>query len=175
RGLHNLVYDALPETKKDLAETVYKEAHAIFAQRGVGTATLYPGVMETLDTLKLAGIALAVVSNKPHEAVGAIIDELGIREYFVGVYGGQRHIPLKPHPESIQPAIETVQKLIPHCNLSEIALLGDSNVDMETAHNAHIVPLGAGWGFRGVQELTEAGASVILMSIKELIPLLGLI
>ncbi len=172
RGLHNLVYDALPETRKDLANAMYKEAHSIFAARGIGTATLYPGVLETLDALKHAGVVMAVVSNKPHEAVEAIIDELGIRAYFFGVYGGQHHVPLKPHPASVLPAIAAIQKLIPHCALSEIALLGDSNVDIETARNAHIVPLGAGWGFRGVQELTEAGASVILMSIKELLPLI---
>ena len=172
RGLHNLVYDALPETRKHIADAVYSEAHSIFALRGVGTATLYPEVLETLDALKHAGVLMAVVSNKPHEAVEAIIDELGIRAYFFGVYGGKRHGPLKPHPESVMPAITAVQTLLPHCKLSEIALLGDSNVDIETACNAHIVPLGAGWGFRGVQELTEAGASVILMSIKELLPLI---
>lgn len=175
RGLHHLVYDALPATGKQLADEVYAEAYSIFAHRGVGTATLYPEVVATLDTLKQAGIAMAIVSNKPHEAVAAIIDELRIRKYFFGIYGGQQHVPLKPHPEAVLPAITAIQTSIPHCKRSEIALLGDSDVDMVTARNAHIVPLGAGWGFRGVQELTEAGASVMLMSIKELVPLIRLL
>jgi len=36
--------------------------------------------------------------------------------------------------------------------------VGDSNVDVETAHNAGIRCCGAEWGFRGYRELKEAGA-----------------
>ena len=175
RGLHNLVYDALPEAKKHLADAVYSEAHARFAHRGVGTATLYPGVLETLDTLYNMKIPMAVVSNKPEIAVTEIITELNMNNYFFGIYGGANREFLKPHPQSVLPAITTIQTIIPDCKLSEIALLGDSDVDIVTAKNTGIVPLGAGWGFRGIPELAQAGAAVILMSIQELIPLINIL
>lgn len=175
RGLHALVYDALPEAKKNLADAVYSEAHARFAKRGVGTAVLYPGVLETLEALHAMNIMMAIVSNKPETAVTAIINELQLSRFFFGIYGGTNREFLKPHPQAVLPAITKIQACMPECKLSEIALLGDSDVDMLTARNANIVPLGAGWGFRGIQELTKAGASVILMTIAELVPLIALL
>jgi phosphoglycolate phosphatase len=50
--------------------------------------------------------------------------------------------------------------------------LGDSGVDMETALAAGMVPLGAAWGFRTRDELKEAGASMLLDGIHEILGLI---
>ena len=39
--------------------------------------------------------------------------------------------------------------------------IGDSDVDVYTAHNAGIRFCGALWGFRGYEELTRAGADFL--------------
>lgn len=38
-------------------------------------------------------------------------------------------------------------------------MIGDSNVDIETAINAKIKSIGCEWGFRGKEELVQAGAT----------------
>ena len=48
-----------------------------------------------------------------------------------------------------------------HLAYPGIAYVGDSNVDIETAKNAGMIAVGVAWGFRGKQELIDAGADFI--------------
>jgi phosphoglycolate phosphatase len=52
---------------------------------------------------------------------------------------------------------------------SETLFVGDSEVDMETANNAGIRFIGAGWGFRGRGGLLAAGATDIIDQPSELL------
>ena len=40
--------------------------------------------------------------------------------------------------------------------------IGDSQVDIDTGYNAEIDSIGVTWGFRGYQELNDAGADDIV-------------
>ena len=51
--------------------------------------------------------------------------------------------------------------------------IGDSDVDIFTAVNAGMHPVGVRWGFRPVEELREAGAETILETPADLLALLG--
>jgi phosphoglycolate phosphatase len=55
---------------------------------------------------------------------------------------------------------------------SEIVYLGDSPVDVQTAHAAGMCAVGAGWGFRPVEELRRAGADATIAHPRELLPML---
>ena len=44
---------------------------------------------------------------------------------------------------------------------TSVLYVGDSNVDVETAHNAGLPCCGVLWGFRTREELTEAGAEYL--------------
>ena len=54
-----------------------------------------------------------------------------------------------------------------------VLYVGDSNVDVQTGHNAGLLVAGAAWGFRGATELEAAGADFILEHPDELIALTG--
>ena len=47
--------------------------------------------------------------------------------------------------------------------------VGDSDVDMLTAHNAGMRSAGAVWGFRGEEELRRAGAGILLRKPVEIV------
>lgn len=47
-------------------------------------------------------------------------------------------------------------------------MIGDSDVDILTARNAGIDAVGCIWGFRGEEELREAGAKILAASPADL-------
>ncbi|KKK79447.1 hypothetical protein LCGC14_2833430, partial [marine sediment metagenome] len=51
----------------------------------------------------------------------------------------------------------------------EFIYLGDSDVDMRTAVQANMFPVGAMWGFRSERELRESGAVEIIGRPTELL------
>ena len=50
--------------------------------------------------------------------------------------------------------------------------LGDSSIDMTTAHRAGMIPIGVAWGFRSVDELQASGAVRSITHPLELLKLL---
>jgi phosphoglycolate phosphatase len=75
----------------------------------------------------------------------------------------------KPDPAG---AVEAASLLGLETN--ECCFIGDSDVDMMTAVNAGMLPVGVSWGFRSVEELRQAGAEVILETPADLPALVGI-
>ena len=55
-----------------------------------------------------------------------------------------------------------------HISVPQTLYVGDSDVDVLTAHNAGVVSVGVAWGFRGAEELRSAGADHIIDSPSQL-------
>ena len=75
---------------------------------------------------------------------------------FLCVLGGGDSRPLKPDPAVI---LEIYDQLPDE--EYEAYMIGDSNVDVQTAKNAGIKCIGCAWGFRGRAELEAEGADHI--------------
>ena len=113
----------------------------------------YDGIYEVLKDLQQKGILLAVLSNKMQEHSRILCQKLLPEIAFAGIYGAGSGFPLKPDPTYLN-AI-----LLQHgVNPNEAVFVGDSNVDVYTAHNAHMPCIGCAWGYRGEEELRNAGA-----------------
>jgi len=65
--------------------------------------------------------------------------------------------PRKPHPAA---ALEATRAL--GVEPARCLLVGDSWIDMATARNAGMRPVGVTWGFRSREELLGAGASALV-------------
>lgn len=104
---------------------------------------LYPGVRESLDRLRDAGVRMAVLTNKPVNISRAIVRGLGIGPHFQQVYGGNSFEFKKPHPIG-------VETLIAECGVApeRTMMVGDSSVDIQTARNAHVKSCGVTYGFQ---------------------------
>lgn len=107
----------------------------------------YPGIMEALYALKKYPIA--IVSNKPDAAVKKLC-----AQYFPGIYAQGEHpgCPRKPSPDMVRIAME-------HIGVDRCIYVGDSEVDVLTAHNAAVPCLSVLWGFRDRVEIQAAGES----------------
>ena len=103
----------------------------------------YPGVREALERLSAAGIAMAVLTNKPVRFSREIVKGLGLAGYFRQVYGGNSFDHKKPHPVG-------VEALMAECGASRetTALVGDSGVDVKTARNAGVLAIAVSYGFQ---------------------------
>lgn len=107
----------------------------------------YPGIPEALAAL--GKFPIAIVSNKPDAAVKKLC-----AQYFPGIYAQGEHpgCPRKPSPDMVRIAME-------HIGVDRCIYVGDSEVDVLTAHNAAVPCLSVLWGFRDRAEIQAAGES----------------
>ena len=115
----------------------------------------YDGMIEALRTLHHENVRLAVLSNKQDAFVKNIIKKLFPEDLFEEVHG-QLEYPAKPDPTAAL-AIAKSMGVSPE----ECIFCGDSDVDIQTAKNAGMVPLGVSWGYRPAHVLQEVGATLI--------------
>ena len=136
---------------------------AYYAEHCTDCTVAYDGIETLLDRLAADKTATAVISNKPDRFVPEILSALYPRHTFLSAWGQQEAFPRKPSPESLEALIAQngFQK-------SDTLYVGDSNVDVMFAHNAGVRVCGVSWGFRGADELREAGADAIVDSAEEL-------
>jgi phosphoglycolate phosphatase len=124
----------------------------------------YPGIPELLDGLVTRSLGMAVLSNKPHTFTVQCVNELLPRWPFRVVLGDREGFPRKPDPgEALR--IATQLDVAPE----QMVYLGDSSIDMTTAHRAGMIPIGVAWGFRSVDELQASGAVRIITHPLELL------
>lgn len=145
-------------------DKVFQLFLAHYKEHSVDFTTVYPGVLEVLETLKGRGVKLAVLSNKGDAFVKDLTQHFFGKDFFDIVRGYSELFPLKPDPTSLLDIIDSF------CLVrSEVLSIGDSNVDIETAKRAEVFSVGAVWGFRGEEELKSAGADALAYSPKDLL------
>lgn len=149
-----------------LEDTILKDYNAAYDANFLYLCTLYDGVADMITALHTHGIALAVLSNKPQSTTEKIINAFFGADIFSIVLGQREGIPLKPDPYGV---FEILEKL--HCKKEECLYIGDTAVDVHAGQNAGLATVGVLWGFRGRQELEEAGATYIIDQPSALLPL----
>jgi phosphoglycolate phosphatase len=116
---------------------------AYYKQHAVDYTQLYPGVKESLEGLSKAGLALAVLTNKPVRISQAIIEHFGLSGMIRQTYGGNSFQQKKPDPIGISTLREEFG-----ASRDETWMVGDSYVDVQTARNAGVAVCGVTYGFQ---------------------------
>lgn len=166
-GSKKLMERTLPRDKAASAEFVEEalaKYKAIYKERLLEKTRPYNGVRELLEELKSRGIPLGVCTNKHNDAALTIVKILFTPGTFEEVLGDRPGFPKKPNPA-------TPLEIASHLGVKpdEVAYLGDTSVDMETAVHAGFLPVGVLWGFRPEEELVKSGAKVLLKAPLELL------
>ena len=167
-GLRNLVSKALPATNNSENEIEICFENLIVAYREICTLKTkpYAGIVELLDDLVSRDIKLAVFSNKADELTKKIASEI-FPDYFNAAVGLSTEALKKPNPFE---AIEISKSW--NLSTEEIIFIGDSDIDMLTATNANMFPLGVSWGYRTEDELLASGAKLVINTPSDLIEIL---
>jgi phosphoglycolate phosphatase len=123
----------------------------------------YPGVRVTLE--KLRDVPMAVLTNKPVNISVRILEGLRLAEFFRAIYGGNSFATKKPDPLGANTVLKELG--IP---AAESALVGDSEVDVQTARNAGMISAIVNFGF-GTHDRETYPADIYLDRMEELVPL----
>ena len=123
----------------------------------------YPGVRVTLE--KLRDVPMAVLTNKPVNISVQILQGLRLAEFFRAIYGGNSFATKKPDPLGANTLLKELG--IP---AAESALVGDSEVDVQTARNAGMISAIVNFGF-GTHDRETYPADIYLDRMEELVPL----
>jgi len=105
---------------------------------------------------------MAVLSNKPVIPSRAIVEALGLAEYFVHVYGGNSFPTKKPDPHGVHSILRETKS-----HPEETLMIGDSSVDVITGRNAGLWTCGVTYGF-APHTLNIAPPDVVVDSPREL-------
>jgi len=108
--------------------------------------TVYDGVKQALAAIRVSanGIPrkMAVLSNKPVNPSRAIVEALGLGEFFSQVYGGNSFATKKPDPEGAGRLMNEFS-----ATAEQTVIVGDSHVDIETGLNCGMWTVGVNYGF----------------------------
>ena len=155
-GKQKLCFRALPDDRKDDAETLCSLFDKYYGIHSLDKTRLYDGISDTLSRLRDSGVVMAVATNKPQDAAREIVETLLPDIEFFAVLGGCDYRPKKPDTAIL---VEIFAQLPDVPN--KVWIIGDSNVDIRLAKNAGIDSIGCLWGFRSREELTAEGADHI--------------
>lgn len=134
-----------------------------YREHDLDHTVLYPGVRESLDRLREAGVQMAVLTNKPVRMSRHIVEGLGVGGHFFRVYGGNSFDHKKPHPVGIETLMNEAG-----VGRDATLMVGDSSVDVRTARNAGIACCGVTYGFQP-ETLADPAPEIVVGRMEELV------
>jgi phosphoglycolate phosphatase len=142
---------------------------AYYREHKLDHTVVYDGILEALKQIQSNGAEremtarkMAVLSNKPVHPSRAIVEALGLADFFVRVYGGNSFETKKPDPLGVRTLLKETNTAPEHA-----MIVGDSSIDVLTGRNAGIATCGVTYGF-APHTLCEAPPDVVVESPKEL-------
>lgn len=125
--------------------------------------SLLPGVDETLKALKRMGLKIGLFTLSSDKAASYILQRFKLGDFFGVTVPRNKVNYVKPNPEHLEMALK-VLGVLPE----ETVVVGDSDVDMESAKELEAIAVGLPAGISTVEELTAHGANYIITSITDL-------
>jgi phosphoglycolate phosphatase len=166
-GAPKLVRRALGD---DVSDSEFDAAYAFFTRyyrrHSLENTGLYPEIENVLEELRISGHQLAVLTNKPVRISRDILAGLNVAHYFFQIYGGDSFASKKPDPVGIKTLMAELKQ-----EPELTTMIGDSNVDIQTARNAGVRACGVSWGFKP-ESLNDPPADLIVNDVRELPSLL---
>ena len=130
QGAARLIEQALgPGNTREQCEQGLAFFLSYYRQHMLDNTVTYPGVREGLAALE--GMPMAVLTNKPVRFSRQILEGLGLASHFRYVYGGNSFQTKKPDPAGMGVLLRDFGAAP-----RQVMLVGDSEIDVQTARNA---------------------------------------
>jgi len=167
KGIANLIERTLTNSmdgKPDAASferavPIYERCYK--AANGKHT-TMYPGVLEGLDTLRAGGFPLVCVTNKSERFTLPLLDDVKLSHYFDMVVAGDTLPQKKPDPAPLLHACK-------HLNVApnEMLMIGDSLNDAQAARAAGCPIFCVTYGYNEGHDVRTLDVDAIVASLAE--------
>lgn len=150
----------------ELAPSALAHYRERFSDVGWKENQLYPGIVEVLQQLTESGRLLYVATSKPLVFADRIISHFHLDEYFSRVFGSELDGTRSDKSELLRYALSET-------NLTDSAVMvGDRKHDVIGAKTNGIGSIGVTYGYGSREELTKAGADVLVENPETLLPAL---
>lgn len=129
----------------------------------------YPGVIETLDRFRQAGLPMAVITNKAAAFTEPLLEATGILAYLGTVISGDQVTRKKPDPEGIRRALEELGVAA-----DDAAFVGDSANDVTAGLEAGCYVVCVTYGYNRGEDVNSLGAHRVTETFTGLLDFLRL-
>jgi phosphoglycolate phosphatase len=163
RGARTLVERALGSEHEHRIDEALAVFMPWYRRHLLDHAAVYPGMVETVCSLRADGAVFSVLTNKPADLSWAIVDGLGLRATFARLIGGDTLPVKKPDPAGLYALMD--QAGVP---AEATLMVGDSALDVAAGRNARVATCGVLWGFNG-RAVEESGPDVLIAAPVELL------
>lgn len=138
----------------------------LYGQRLFARSRIYPGVVNTLQTLRAGGRTLCCVTNKESRFALALLEFAGLKEFFSAVLCADRLEDRKPSPNLLRAACA-------HAAVEPAKLLcvGDSRADIGAARAAGCRVVAVDYGYHRDLPLAELRPDAIVSNIEQIMEL----
>ena len=147
------------------------EAIAVFRSRyrtvGKFENFPYPGIRETLQTLKEQGHRLFVATSKPEVLANEVLNHFDLARYFEQIAGATLDGSRSHKADVITYLLGLTG------DVGQTLMVGDTAFDVIGAAAHGIPTIGVSWGYGTVEDMEEAGAKAIAHSMDELTELIN--
>jgi pyrophosphatase PpaX len=148
--------------------TLLIETHRAFQVENLHLARAFPGVAETLEALRGAGLALAAVTSRSRRTSVLTLELTGLAPWFDTVVSAEDAQPLKPDPAPLRFALERLGR-----HHSTAAMVGDTAHDVSAGKALGTHTVAVTYGFAGAS-VRESLPDAVIESFVELPQALGL-
>jgi HAD superfamily hydrolase (TIGR01549 family) len=131
--------------------------------KGSERATPMDGTARLLPWLAEQSYRCAIVSSNGTGAIEQSLKQLGLQDFFTGVFGRHPSLRLKPYPDQNRACLQSLS-----WKAEETLLVGDSPDDIESAKPLEIFTVGISSGLAKRERLIDAGAHVTVESLSDL-------
>ena len=165
-GADMLVKRALKEKGDDIEAFAQLKAAYMPLYRDYQNLHAKPfnGMKEVLTFLKERGLQLFVATNKPNALAKFIVEDHFGKGLFTAIEGHEEGEPVKPDPLIVNRFVEKYG-----IDKSKTLFIGDSYVDVDTAHNANIKCCLVKWGYGFYKKALLEKADYVISKPKELV------
>lgn len=149
------------EMEEPFVQASYELAHQV---------RLFPGIVDVLTRLRAKGVVMCVATGKSGDRARSLLETMGISEFFDAVVGSDEVTKPKPAADII---IEALARVGGHKEAA--VMVGDATVDLISAREAGVIPIGAAWGEGDPDELITEAPAWLLGSPRDLLPVVNLL